>query len=236
MHQVYRCPVSTAPSMLALNHNPHRGGCRCRTGAVRVGFRILKPETAQRLRRELRRGELSRAALGRGLCERDGWRDPRGELCAASAHKTLPRWYEARWGIEEYFRVLKTGTRIEDRRLQEAGTQVKCLALDAATVWRVWLGVCSVWSATRGTSDCCRRTRASGHPPRRSSAGSCCWDGSRAGGRQSVAHFPATRCFGALTCKGRACRAASKAAIEWGLIYEITQASQRRFWYTTIGN
>ena len=47
-------------------------------------------------------------------------------------------WYEARWGIEEYFRVLKSGTRIEDRRLQEAGALVKCLAFDAVTAWRVF--------------------------------------------------------------------------------------------------
>ena len=47
-------------------------------------------------------------------------------------------WYEARWGIEEYFRLLKTGTRIEDRRLQEAEALVKCLAFDATTAWRVF--------------------------------------------------------------------------------------------------
>ena len=46
-------------------------------------------------------------------------------------------WYEARWGIEEYFRVLKSGTRIEDRRLQDADALVKCLAFDAVTAWRV---------------------------------------------------------------------------------------------------
>ena len=47
-------------------------------------------------------------------------------------------WYEARWGIEEYFRLLKTGTRIEDRRLREADALVKCLAFDAITAWRVF--------------------------------------------------------------------------------------------------
>ena len=46
-------------------------------------------------------------------------------------------WYEARWGIEEYFRVLKSGTRIEDRRLREADALVKCLAFDAITAWQV---------------------------------------------------------------------------------------------------
>ena len=60
-------------------------------GSVRVGLRLLKPETVEWLRRELQRGELSRAALGRGLCEQDGWRNPRGELCAASARKALPQ-------------------------------------------------------------------------------------------------------------------------------------------------
>ena len=46
-------------------------------------------------------------------------------------------WYEARWGIEEYFRVLKSGTRIEDRRLREADALINCLAFDAVTAWRV---------------------------------------------------------------------------------------------------
>ena len=58
---------------------------------MRIGLRILHPETVQWLRRELEHGELSRAALGRELCERDGWRNPRGALCAASARKALPR-------------------------------------------------------------------------------------------------------------------------------------------------
>ena len=57
---------------------------------MRVGLRVLKPETVEWLRRELQLGELSRAALSRGLCERDGWRNPRGALCAASARKALP--------------------------------------------------------------------------------------------------------------------------------------------------
>ena len=52
---------------------------------------MLKPETVNWLRRELRRGALSRAGLGRGLCERDGWRNARGELCEASARKALPQ-------------------------------------------------------------------------------------------------------------------------------------------------
>ena len=47
-------------------------------------------------------------------------------------------WYERRWGIEEYFRLLKTGTRIEDRRLRDAEALGKCLVFDAITAWRVF--------------------------------------------------------------------------------------------------
>ena len=47
-------------------------------------------------------------------------------------------WYEARWGIVEYFRVLKSGARIEDRRLRKADAPEKCLAFDAITAWRVF--------------------------------------------------------------------------------------------------
>ncbi len=47
------------------------------------------------------------------------------------------RWYEARWTIEEYFRILKTGTRVEDRRLDHADDLRRCLAFDAVTAWRV---------------------------------------------------------------------------------------------------
>ena len=58
---------------------------------MRIGLRILRSESVEWLREELCRGSLSRAALGRGLCERDDWRNGRGELCAASARKALPR-------------------------------------------------------------------------------------------------------------------------------------------------
>ena len=42
------------------------------------------------LRGALLAGNLSRAALRRGLCEQDEWRNPKGELCEASARKALP--------------------------------------------------------------------------------------------------------------------------------------------------
>ena len=45
-------------------------------------------------------------------------------------------WYEARWGIEEYFRLLKQGTRIEYRRPRERG---QAPPPDIRS-WVVWLG------------------------------------------------------------------------------------------------
>ena len=56
-----------------------------------MGLGMFKPETADWLRQELQRGVLCRAALARGLCERDGWHNPRGQSCAGSARKALPQ-------------------------------------------------------------------------------------------------------------------------------------------------
>ena len=46
--------------------------------------------------------------------------------------------YRRRWSIEEYFKVLKSGARIEDRLLDHADDLRKCLAFDAITAWRVF--------------------------------------------------------------------------------------------------
>ena len=46
-------------------------------------------------------------------------------------------WYTVRWGIEVFHRTLKSGTRIEDRRLADAGNLQACLALDMVVAWRV---------------------------------------------------------------------------------------------------
>ncbi len=55
---------------------------------------------------------------------------------AADALKTVS-FYERRWLIEEYFSALKVGTRIEDRRLDQADDLRKCLAFDVITACRV---------------------------------------------------------------------------------------------------
>ncbi len=51
--------------------------------------------------------------------------------------RRIVAWYEARWTLEEYFRVLKVGARIEERKLQDADDLRTCLAFDAITAWRV---------------------------------------------------------------------------------------------------
>ena len=49
-------------------------------------------------------------------------------------------WYGRRWGIEVYHRTLKSGCRIEDRRLDDAHSLEACLAIDLVVAWRIyWL-------------------------------------------------------------------------------------------------
>lgn len=48
-------------------------------------------------------------------------------------------WYSKRWGIEVYHRILKSGCRIEDRRLGNADRLESCIAIDAVVAWRILL-------------------------------------------------------------------------------------------------
>jgi len=49
-------------------------------------------------------------------------------------------WYGRRWGIEVYHRTVKSGCRIEDRRLDDTDSLEACLAIDLVVAWRVyWL-------------------------------------------------------------------------------------------------
>jgi hypothetical protein len=47
-------------------------------------------------------------------------------------------WYAKRWGIEVYHRTLKSGCRIEDRKLETAESLQSCLALDMVVAWRIY--------------------------------------------------------------------------------------------------
>jgi hypothetical protein len=46
-------------------------------------------------------------------------------------------WYAARWNIEVFHRTLKSGCRLEDRRLGDAASLQACLAIDLVVAWRV---------------------------------------------------------------------------------------------------
>lgn len=46
-------------------------------------------------------------------------------------------WYAARWNIEVFHRTLKSGCRIEDRRLGNSDSLQACLAIDLVVAWRV---------------------------------------------------------------------------------------------------
>lgn len=48
------------------------------------------------------------------------------------------KWYALRWGIEVYHRTLKSGCRIEDRRLDTAKRIQACLAIDLVVAWRIY--------------------------------------------------------------------------------------------------
>jgi hypothetical protein len=47
------------------------------------------------------------------------------------------QWYSCRWQIELFFKILKSGCRIEARQLETADRLKRCLALYAVVAWRV---------------------------------------------------------------------------------------------------
>lgn len=53
-------------------------------------------------------------------------------------------WYSRRWGIEVYHRTLKSGCRIQDRRLDHTDNLQACLSIDLVVAWRIyWLTLVS---------------------------------------------------------------------------------------------
>ena len=60
-----------------------------------------------------------------------------GQPAKADALRAAQR-YENRWSIEEFFRVLKSGMRIQDRQLCTADSLQRCLAFDAVNAWRMF--------------------------------------------------------------------------------------------------
>jgi Transposase DNA-binding/Transposase Tn5 dimerisation domain len=49
-------------------------------------------------------------------------------------------WYECRWGIEVWHKVLKSGCKIEARQLERAERLKRCLALYSVIAWRILYG------------------------------------------------------------------------------------------------
>jgi len=49
----------------------------------------------------------------------------------------IVRWYTCRWLIEIYFKVLKSGCKIEERQLEAAHRLKNCLAVDSIIAWRI---------------------------------------------------------------------------------------------------
>jgi hypothetical protein len=53
-------------------------------------------------------------------------------------------WYSRRWGIEVYHRTIKSGCRIQDRRLDHTDNLRACLSIDLVVAWRIyWLTLVS---------------------------------------------------------------------------------------------
>jgi len=47
-------------------------------------------------------------------------------------------WYSARWGIELYYRTLKSGCKIKNRQLGTADSIQTCLGIDMVVAWRIY--------------------------------------------------------------------------------------------------
>ena len=60
-----------------------------------------------------------------------------GAAGAEDALRTVRR-YERRWLVEEYFRVLKSGTKLLARRLRDAASLESCLVFEAVQAWKVF--------------------------------------------------------------------------------------------------
>lgn len=58
---------------------------------MRIGLRHYAPGTVDWLRARLAAGDCTRTFLARGLCEREDWRNAKGEPCLASARAVLPK-------------------------------------------------------------------------------------------------------------------------------------------------
>jgi hypothetical protein len=58
-------------------------------------------------------------------------------LSSTAEALSILEWYAARWGIEVWHKVLKSGCRIEARQLEAADRLIRCLTLYSVIAWRI---------------------------------------------------------------------------------------------------
>jgi hypothetical protein len=121
-------------------HVPQRAGRAARTAKIEIRYAslVLKPPINSKLQAVAVWAVYAR--------EIDGPRDLEKPIDwmllttveVSSFNDALERigWYTVRWGIELFHRILKSGCRIEDRRLSDLASLRKCLAFDLIISWR----------------------------------------------------------------------------------------------------
>jgi hypothetical protein len=123
---------------------PRRGSRPARTARLQVRFApvVLRPPKDRKLQ-PLPVWAVSAREVGHGAAVKEpiDWM-----LLTTVKTESFPEacerltWYSRRWGIEVYHRTVKSGCRIEDRRLDDVHSLEACLAIDLVVAWRVyWL-------------------------------------------------------------------------------------------------
>lgn len=121
---------------------PRRGARPARTARLQVRFAqvVLSPPTGRKLPSVTVWVVYAREG-GHGVAGQD----PIEWMLLTTVkterfHEACERlaWYSRRWGIEVYHRTVKSGCRIEDRRLDDAHSLQACLAIDLVVAWRVY--------------------------------------------------------------------------------------------------
>ncbi|MBI4839536.1 MAG: IS4 family transposase [candidate division NC10 bacterium] len=125
-------------------HVPRRGVRPARTARVAVRFApvVLRPPKDSRLP-PVRVWAVYAREVGHGATVKepiDWMLLSTVETQSVEQARERLAWYSRRWGIEVYHRTVKSGCRIQDRRLEDANSLEACLAIDLVVAWRVyWL-------------------------------------------------------------------------------------------------
>jgi hypothetical protein len=124
---------------------PRRGSMSARTAKLQVRFAqvLIKPPTTSKLTSPLSIWVVHTKEIDYSLDVKEpiDWM-LLTTINTESFEDACERlnWYARRWGIEVYHRTIKSGCRIQDRRLDDAQSIETCLAIDLVVAWRVyWL-------------------------------------------------------------------------------------------------